>query len=189
MPIVWRVPTNQVTPNPYGVSTRPLHFPVDGRVEGDRDLVDATSTKTYHGIAIRFAGQSVAGNVGRIQSWSPGMYARNGTHIFELGSRSWGRPVDYVPGPGSNYTIDYSRAEIWHQEIELLIGNQRWTDLVSQRDPFSITEALWRGETPYEVFEYRGCWFQSKNSENQAQGNAQVLVSGTIAFTSRIRTL
>lgn len=118
------------------------------------------------------------------------MYARNGTHVFELGARSWGRPVDYVPGPGTNYTIDCSRVELWAQEIELLVGPKRWSDLVAQREPFSITEGLYRGTAAYQIFEYRGCWFQSRNEETfTSQGNSQIVVNCTVAFTSRIQTL
>jgi hypothetical protein len=119
------------------------------------------------------------------------MYSRNGTHIFEVGSLSWGRPVDYAPGNGSNYTLTCSRTELWGNEIELAAGFATpWTDLVSQKDPFTITETLFQGAQPYRVWSYGICWFTERVEQAfEAEGTAIVIVNATIAFVSRLRTL
>ena len=185
--------------NQYGVQTRPLFYPTiaPGNLNAAQDTrPEATQTKTYHGILISFSsgvsgrnGRPFQNPLGRVQSWSPQMYARSGEHVFELGARSWGRPVDYVPGPGTNYSIDCTRVELWANEIELNVGSRRWTDLVAQRDPFNITEALFRGNDVYQTYTYHGCWFTNRNEEYQAEGNGKVIVNCSIAFTSRIQTL
>lgn len=182
----------EVLGNQFGVQTRPLYYNTGAisNLDTPANRVDATLTKTYHGILISFSGGGKTSQpLGRVQSWAPQMYTRSGEHVFEIGARSWGRPVDYVPGPGTNYTIEFSRVELWANEIELSVGARRWTDLVSQRDPFQITEALFRGKKVYQSYSYHGCWFTSRNEEYQAEGNGKVIVNGSLAFTSRIQTL
>jgi hypothetical protein len=147
----------------------------------------ATMAKTYHGISIAFNNHIV----GRIQSWNPQMYTRSGNHIMEIGVRSWGRPVDFVPGPASGFTISCTRAEIWTQEIEKEAGyNTVWVDLREQKIPFTVYETLFWGTQPYRVWVYRGCWFTERNEDAfTAQGTGEVTANCTLSFLSRIRTL
>lgn len=189
----------EVRGNQYGVRTRPLYYNTGAISNLDTNTstrVDATQTKTYHGILVSMSsgrsgnnGRAFQNPLGRVQSWAPQMYARSGQHVFEIGARSWGRPVDYVPGPGTSYTIDCTRVELWGDEIELNVGPRRWTDLVSQRDPFQVTEALFRGNDVYQTFTYHGCWFTTRNEEYTAEGNGKIIVNCSIAFTSRIQTI
>jgi len=127
------------------------------------------------------------------------MYSRDGTHIYELGFRNFGRPVDYVPGPGRNYSIVASKVEVWHHEFERVVGFQEeFVDLVAQRDPFTIEEALFHpshapGGSPelglYRMWKYIGCWFTDKNpNAYEAEGDAKIITNATISFVSRIRT-
>ena len=65
----------------------------------------------------------VAGNVvGRIQSWNPTGLSREGDWIYELNNRTWGKPVDYVPGRATNFSVTATVAELWFKEIEVQLG-------------------------------------------------------------------
>jgi len=145
-----------------------------------------TETKTYHGLSIIFNGSTV----GRIRSWTPVMFSRDGTHVMEVGRKSWGRPVDYTPGPGRNFSISCSRTEVWNNEMERMLGNSLWEDLMDQKVPFYIYEALFRGEQVYTLRVYHNCWFSEKNYEPfEAEGQAKVVINATINFVSRLRVV
>lgn len=145
------------------------------------------SVKTFHGLSIVVNGRII----GRIQSWQPKMYSRTGAHVWELSHLTFGRPVDYVPGKGENYSISASRVEMWNNEFELAIGFPSvWSDLLDQDKPFTINEYLLRGATIYRAWAYNGCWFSSRTeSAAEAESNApKVMAEAEINFVSRLRT-
>lgn len=165
--------------NGYGVRTRYLDYAAPGM---------ANSTMTYHAIAIVNDSNAL---VGRIQSWNPSTYGRDGRHVYELSSATWGRAVDYVPGKNNAYTIECSRVEVWGQETEKTFGfTDVWTDLIDQNRPFTVSEYLFKGQTPYRHWMYKGCWFQSKNMNSfEAENDPTIVTSGTIAFVSRQKVM
>ena len=163
--------------NPYGVLVKPI----------DYTQPDAPTSKTYHGITIEANGAVL----GRIQSWNvSGAYTREGEHVYELNNRTWGRPVDYVPGRATGYSIAATLAEIWNKEIEVQLGMVRsgnqWVDLIDQNYPFTCREFWFRGVDIYRVWTYRGCWFTNRNEENfTAEGNARVISSFEFNYVAR----
>lgn len=163
--------------NPHGVRVRPLDFDAPG----------APTIKTYHGISIIVNGRVV----GRIGSWAPQMYTRVGKLVYELNHLTFGRPVDYVPGINSSYTITTEHTEVWNQEFELALGYPAvWADLIDQNRPFSVQEYLFRGPAVYRVWLYSGCWMTARNEDPySAEGTAIVSAKGTIAFVSRTRAV
>lgn len=163
--------------NAYGVRTRPINFDAPG----------APTTMTYHGISVVVNGKAV----GRIQSWNPQMYQRNGELVYELSKFTFGRPVDYVPSINTGYTINGSHMEVWNGEMELALGfSGVFSDLIDQDRPFTVQEYLFRGNDVYRTWVYQGCWFTSKNYEAwTAEGNAKVMVNFDISFVSRLRTV
>lgn len=173
------MPAGNVLPygaNNYGVRTRELDYSVP----------DAPTAMTFHALSI-VSGQ---GNiVGRIQSWNPQVYGRDGRLVYELSGVTYGRPVDYVPGKSNAYTIDCSRVEVWSQETELAFGfSEVWTDLIDQNRPFSVHEYLFKGTVPYRHWVYRGCWFTTKNNNSfEAENDPTIMVSGQLTFVSRQR--
>ena len=164
--------------NPLGVLSAPIDF----------DAPDAPTSKTYHGITI-----AVGGNViGRIQSWdTTGAYAREGSHVYELMDKTWGKPVDYVPGRWTGLTIAASVAEMWSKEIEVQLGiSQRGdqiADLIEQQRPFTTHEFWFRGGfSIYRIWSYRGCWLQDRNeTAYSAEGDARVMANFNFAYVSR----
>jgi len=166
--------------NAYGVSVKQGAFKTD----------KGPKSKTYHGFAI-----VVNDNIiGRIQSWQPTFASREGTHKYELSYVSWGRPVDYVPGRQTGYTIAMTRTEIWNEEIEIALGltttGNPFADLADQQEPFSCEEQLFRSEAPYRTWKYNGCWLTGRNEEGfSAEGDAIYTANCEIAYVSRIQTL
>jgi hypothetical protein len=148
---------------------------------------DDFQTMSYHGAAI------VVNNaiVGRIQSWHPdNAYNRDGEHIYELSRVTIGKPIDYVPGKATGFTVSFTRTEIWNQELEITLGfGAVFSDLTDQNRPFIVQEFLFQGANVYRVFEYRGCWLKAKNPEAWASdGNYVHRVTGQMAYVARIRT-
>lgn len=142
--------------NPYGVQVKPL----------DVDHPDAPTSKTYHGITIEANGAVI----GRVQNWNvSGAYTRAGELVWELNNRTYGRPVDYVPGRAEGYTITATVAELWEKEIEVQLGlaaaRTQFNDLVDQTFPFTCREFWFRGNRIYRVWTYRGCWFTQRNED------------------------
>ncbi len=172
-------------------------YPDIGEVQLDyEDAPDGTvpATKTYHGIAIH-AGPGLD-VVGKINSWQPNTFTRSGVWIKELNVRSFGRPVDYVPGVVDAYTITASRAEVWGEEFEKAVGlvgrgsGNEWIDLIDQHRAFTCTETWYRGKTgQYSKFKYLGCWFQDLNFESAFSIDGDVVVrrSATINFVRKWR--
>ena len=169
-------PTPYAT-NPHGVRVKPLDLEAEG----------SPTVKTYHGLSIIVDGRIV----GRINSWAPKVFNRNGTHVYELNHHTFGRPVDFVPSVSTGYTISVNRTEIWDQEFEIALGYPaQWSDLIDQNRPFSVQEYLYKGASIYRVWSYVGCWFTSRNEDNITnKGEAQYVVNGEIAFVSRRRTV
>lgn len=146
---------------------------------------NALTTKVYHGVSIT-AGDSQV--IGRIQSWQPDSYTREGLHLYELANISWGRPVEYVPGKATGYTIAVTRAEVWNAEMEKAFGYTKlFDDLMDQTKPFQIKEFWLQGNKGVkQIWQYRGCWFQNKNMDAvTSDGDGVTRISATIAYVSR----
>jgi hypothetical protein len=103
---------------------------------------------------------------------------------------SFGRPVEFVPGRATGFTIAVTRAEVWDAEMELAFGEEvLFDDLIDQTKPFSINEFWYRGPEVKLIWEYRGCWFTNKNMDAiTADGDGITKISGTIAYVSRRQT-
>lgn len=163
--------------NPFGVLVKPI----------DYSKPDVPTSKVYHGITIEVGGSVI----GRIQGWNvSGAYTREGEHVYELNNRTWGRPVDYVPGRATGYTISASVAEMWNREVEIQLGlaplGTQFIDLVDQTYPFTCREYWFRGPTIYRVWTYRGCWLTNRNEENfEANGNGKVIASLEFSYVAR----
>ena len=148
------------------------------------------TTKVYHGVSITSGGSSTA-IIGRVQSWQPDSYTREGIHLYELANISFGRPVEYIPGKTTGFTIAVTRAEVWYAEMEKAFGfTSTFDDLIDQRRPFTVKEWWFRGDSAYHVWEYRGCWFTSKNLEAiTSDGDGVTKISATLAYVSRKRVV
>jgi len=150
------------------------------KYEGD----DALTTKVYHGVSIT-AGDSQV--IGRIQSWQPDSHTREGVHLYELANVSWGRPVEYVPGKATGYTIAVTRAEVWNAEMEKAFGFKNlFDDLMDQTKAFQVKEFWLKGSEIMQIWHYRGCWFQNKNMDAvTSDGDGVTRISATLAYVSR----
>lgn len=168
-------------PSPFGTNT----YQVQSQSLSYQQTGDSM---TYHGAAI-----VVQGNlVGRIQSWQPdGAYNRDGELVYELNKNTIGKPIDYVPGKATGFTISFARVEAWDQEFERALGySDVFADLTDQTRPFVIQEFLYKGQQPYRVYQYSGCWLRSKNPEAwTSDGNYVHKISGQLAYVSRIKVL
>jgi hypothetical protein len=170
---------SQFAANPYGALSKPLNY---------TDTYSPTA-KTYHGIAIE-----VGGNVlGRIQSWNPAPYGREGVHIYELNNMTWGKPVDYVPGRATGFSVTATVAELWFKEIEVQLSltnaGTQFNDLIDQNIPFTCREFWFRGADTYRVWTYVGCWLTDRNEEGYtAEGDARVIANFTFNYVSRRMT-
>ncbi len=169
-------------PNPSPFATNAFDVTVQPLEQG---APGAPTTKTYHGMSI-----VVDGNiVGRIQSWQPNAYTREGNHVRELSHVTWGRPIDYVPGQATGYTVSFTRVEVWNQELELTLGfGSVFDDLMDQTRPWVCQEYLFRGNELNKLWQYSGCWFQTKNNNNwESGGDAIITVECELAYVSRVR--
>lgn len=169
-------------PSPFGTNGF-------GVTSSSLDYTDPNNLQTmsYHGAQI------VVNNaiIGRIQSWQPdGAYNRDGEHVYELSRVTIGKPIDYVPGKATGFTVSFTRTEIWNQELELALGFANvFADLTDQTRPFTVQEFLYQGQNVYRVWEYRGCWLKAKNPEAwTADGNYIHRVTGQLAYVARIKT-
>lgn len=154
----------------------------------DYSGTDYLTTKVYHGVSITSADGTTV--IGRVQSWQPDSYTREGIHLYELAEMSFGRPVEFVPGRATGFTIAVTRAEVWDAELELAFGyDTLFDDLIDQNKPFTIKEFWSRGADTTLIWEYRGCWFTNKNMDAiTADGDGISKISGTIAYVSRRKT-
>jgi hypothetical protein len=146
--------------NPFGVTTPPL----------DYSNRHANTTKTTHGIAIAFGGKVV----GRLQGWNTGgAKKRGGKHVYELNNRSFGRPVDAIPGIATGYSISATAMEMWGKEVEFIAGaTTRYTDLISQTAPFTADEFWHKGINLYETWSYLGCWLTDMDHTDYRGGES-----------------
>lgn len=150
----------------------------------------ALTTKVYHGVSITAGDDSNI--IGRIQSWAPDSYTREGIHLYELADLSFGRPVEFVPGKATGFTIAITRAEVWDSEMEIAFGfGKTFNDLIDQTRPFSVKEFWIRGNSgKSQVWEYKGCWFTGKNIEAlDSGGDGVTKISATLAYVSRVKTV
>lgn len=147
------------------------------------------TTKVYHGVSITAGDDSNI--IGRIQSWQPDSYTREGIHLYELADISFGRPVEFVPGKTTGFTIAVTRAEVWSAEMELAFGfGAVFDDLIDQTRPFSVREFWIKGNSGYsQVWDYKGCWFTGKNYDAiTSDGDGVTKISATLAYVSRKKT-
>jgi len=155
--------------------------------------LDFNTTKVYHGVSI-VAGLNDSNTivVGRIQSWQPDSYTRDGIHLYELATTSWGRPVEYIPGKATGFTIAVTRAEVWKGEMERAFNDASiplYDDLIDQNFPFTIKEFWIAGDNTYNIWTYRGCWFQNKNPDAiTSDGDGVTRINATIAYVSKSHT-
>jgi hypothetical protein len=148
----------------------------------------ALTTKVYHGVSITTGDNNI---IGRIQSWQPDSYTREGIHLYELADISFGRPVEFVPGKATGFTIAITRAEVWSSEMEIAFGfGSTFDDLVDQTRPFSVKEFWIKGNSGYsQVWDYKGCWFTGKNIDAlTSDGDGVTKISATLAYVSRQKT-
>jgi hypothetical protein len=153
----------------------------------DYTVDDALTTKVYHGVSITAGDNKI---IGRIQSWQPDSYTREGIHLYELADLSFGRPVEYVPGKSTGYTVAVTRAEVWNSEMEIAFGfTALFSDLIDQTRPFSVKEYWIKGTAgTSQIWEYRGCWFTNKNIEAiTSDGDGITKISANLAYVSRSR--
>jgi len=148
----------------------------------------ALTTKVYHGVSITTGDNNI---IGRIQSWQPDSYTREGIHLYELADLSFGRPVEYIPGKATGFTIAVTRAEVWNSEMEIAFGfGSTFDDLIDQTRPFSVKEFWIKGNSGYsQVWDYKGCWFTGKNIDAiTSDGDGVTKISATLAYVSRQKT-
>jgi hypothetical protein len=148
------------------------------------------TTKVYHGVSIS-SGDN-ASVIGRIQSWQPDSYTRDGIHLYELANISFGRPVEFIPGKATGFTIAVTRAEVWESEMELAFGFSLFDDLIDQNRPFSVREFWIKGNATSgsQVWDYKGCWFTSKNIDAiTSDGDGVTKISATLAYVSRLKSV
>ena len=148
------------------------------------------TTKVYHGVSITAGNQSNI--IGRIQSWQPDSYTREGVHLYELADISFGRPVEFIPGKATGFTIAVTRAEVWSSEMEKAFGfTTLFNDLIDQNRPFSVKEFWIKGNSGYsQVWDYKGCWFTGKNIDAiTSDGDGVTKISATLAYVSRVKTV
>jgi len=164
--------------NAFGVNVAPLDYTAPG----------APTTMTYHGCAIVCNGNIV----GRVQSWQvSGAKNREATHVYELNSNTWGKPVDLVPGKTTGYTIAMAHIEMWNAELELAFGYPAvFADLSDQDRPFTLLEYLFKGQTLYRAWNYLACWLTAMNNEQYtAEGDAKITCTADITYVTRKRVV
>ncbi len=152
----------------------------------DFAAVGAPTTMTYHGLSIQVGNVTI----GRITEWQPPALDREFNHIFELNAKTWGQPVDGVPGrASSSFELGLTRAEVWNEELEKAFGESDvYTLLINQTRPFQIDEVYTKGTAIYRRFRYLGCWFTSRTFDAMsAEGDAIVRVSGNLMYVNRVR--
>ena len=178
-------------PNDWGVEVFAL-----------QDSNRANANQVYHGVSIG-AGREGSGGlsgsaiapIGRITSWSPQIYSRSAQHTYELGSRSFGRPVDLTPATNTGYTVSMTRVEVWKSEAEVAFGltdsDAVYEDLMDQDRPFTADEVLMRGTSLYRHWRYMGCWFTNLNPNGfEAEGgDTRIVRTGEFMFVRRAREL
>lgn len=150
------------------------------------------TTKVYHGVSIT-SGDN-ANIIGRIQSWQPDSYTREGIHLYELANMSFGRPVEFIPGKATGFTIAVTRAEVWEAEMEIAFGfGAVFDDLIDQNKPFTVREFWLKGNmglSTAQVWDYKGCWFTGKNIDAiTSDGDGVTKISATLAYVSRRKTV
>jgi hypothetical protein len=174
---------NKGSANNYGVKDV---APLDYTATNQAGLL---TTKVYHGVSIT-SGDN-ASVIGRIQSWQPDSYTRDGIHLYELADISFGRPVEFIPGKATGFTIAVTRAEVWESEMEIAFGFDLFDDLIDQTRPFSVREFWIKGKSGIsQVWDYKGCWFTSKNIDAiTSDGDGVTKISATLAYVSRLKTV
>lgn len=151
----------------------------------DFDAPYAPTTQTYHGFSLQIGGVTI----GRITEWTPPQLDREVLPVYELNAKTFGQPVDLVPGVAKNFTLGFTRAEVWGEELEKAFGEADvYSLLTNQTRPFQIDEVFTRGLQLYRQFRYLGCWFTQKNVEAfQADGDAIIKVQGEMMYVNRVR--
>lgn len=153
----------------------------------DFDAAYAPTTQTYHGFSIQVGGVTI----GRFTDWTPQALDRDVTPVYELNAKTWGQPVDAVPGKANTFTVAFGRAEVWGEEVEKAFGETDvYTLLINQNTPFSIDEVYLRGLQLYRQYRYLGCWFSSKTFDAfTSEGDGIIRISGEITFVNKVRVV
>lgn len=162
--------------NPYQALVQPL----------DYSAQYAPTAQAYHGFSLSNGNEDV---IGRITSFNPSQnYQRNHALIYELSAKTFGVPVDMMPGVSTGYQLSMVRVELWGQEIETVLdgGGTPYNVLNDQVRPVKLNEYLYRGDTLYLQWEYLGCWWVAKNQDNYtADGDGIIRVNCDLAFVRR----
>ena len=147
----------------------------------------APTTQTYHGFSIQVGGVTI----GRLTEWTPQVLDRDVTLLYELNAKTWGQPVDAVPGKATTFTVGFGRAEVWGEEIEKAFGEADvYTLLVNQNTPFAIDEVYLKGLQLYRQYRYLGCWFNSKTWDAfTSDGEGVIRISGELTFVNKVRII
>ncbi len=150
-------------------------------------LAGANTAKTYHGLCILVDGKTI----GRIQTWGPGARTRQVTLKWELSRFTFGRPVELVPSKADGYTISIGRIEVWQNELELALGyDARWSDLIDQNYPITLTESLYKGTSLQYSWSYPACWFNSYSEEQiTSEGDGYYQVTAEVTHLPRYQTV
>lgn len=160
-------------------------FGVDRSLPIDYSNKYAPTTQSYHGFSISVNGVTI----GRFTEWTPQALDRDVTLLYELNAKTWGQPVDAVPGKANTFTVGFGRAEVWGEEIEKAFGEADvYTLLVNQNAPFAIDEVYYKGFELYRQYRYLGCWFNSKSFDAfTADGEGIIRISGEFTFVNKIK--
>lgn len=149
------------------------------------DAPYAPTTMTFHGFSIQVDGVTI----GRFTEWTPQALDRDIAPVYELNAKTWGQPVDQVPGKANTFTVAFGRAEVWGEELEVAFGESDvYTLLINQNTPFSVDEVYLRGLQLYRQYRYLGCWFSSKTVDSfTADGEGIIRITGEFTFVNKIR--
>lgn len=162
--------------NSAGVTVQPL----------DYTAPNAPTAQSYHGFALTNGDREV---IGRISSFNPTQnFTRNHQFIYELNSRTFGLPVDVMPGVSTGFSLSFVRVELWGQEIETVLqgGGTPYNVLNDQVRPVQLYEYLQKGGSDYMVWTYKGCWFTGKNHDNYtADGDGIIRVNCDLVYIRR----
>lgn len=153
----------------------------------DFDAPYAPTTMTYHGFSLQVGGVTI----GRFTDWTPQELDRAATPSRELNALTFGQPVDTIPGIAETFTLSWGRVEVWNEEVERALGEDDvYTLLLNQIRPLAVDEVYQRGLAIYRQYRYLGVWFTGKSTDAfSSEGDGIVKVSGTFAFTNKIRVI
>lgn len=151
----------------------------------DHSHPQAPSSKVYHGFAL----QANNVTIGRVTMYTPPERDRTVTIQKELNPLTFGQPVDVVPAGAENFTMNFSRTEVWGAEIEKAFGETDiYMFLTSQNRPLSLDEVIFQGERLYQRFRYLAVWYNNISFDGfDATGDGIVRVTANLTYGNKIR--